>query len=212
MAWLVAGCVTTQSGLPLLSPRLPLPPGTIAHRVERGETLWRIAQRYHVSLETLVELNQLASSHQIQAGQSLWVPQATQRPTPPPSPVSEEGFVWPVRGEIIAYFGVVQAGSTNRGIDIHVRRGMPVQAARSGRAVFVDHTMPGYGQTVILDHGDGFSTVYAWNEELLVELGQTVAQGARIATAGSSGRATDAALHFEIRKHHVPHNPLHYLP
>ena len=87
-----------------------------------------------------------------------------------------------------------------------------MRAARSGRVVFIDANMPGYGKTVILEHGDGFSTVYAWNGELLVQLGQTVSQATPIATIGSSGRATAPSLHFEIRRQGKPVDPLQYLP
>ena len=213
-----AGCATATP--PTLLPRISQPPaprvGGIYHRVERGHTLWRIAQQYHVSLETLVSANQLEAPQRIAKGQLLWIPGAT---TPqriemarPSGRDGDDNFQWPVRGEIISYFGARQGGSTNRGIDVRVGRGAPVRAARGGRVVFIDTGMSGYGKTVIVDHGDGFSTVYAWNGELLVQLGQVVSRATPIATAGASGRAPSLALHFEVRRHHAPQNPLYFLP
>lgn len=201
-----------------MSPFVPMPPvrtGGVYHRVERGQTLWRIAQEYHVPLEELARVNHLDSPQRLSAGQLLWIPGASaprRIARARPHVAEDDAFQWPVRGEVIAYFGATQGGSTNRGVDIRVAAGTPVRAARGGRVVFLDANMPGYGKTVILDHGDGFSTVYAWNGELLVQLGQTVSRATPIATVGSTGRATMAALHFEIRRHHVPQNPFYFLP
>lgn len=214
----LAGCATPRA----MTGLAPLPPtpraGGVYHRVERGQTLWRIAQQYHLPLEELVRANRLDAPQRIAPGQLLWVPgaTATQRSLPPraggDTGGTDDAFQWPVRGDIIAYFGITQQGSTNRGMDIRVAAGTPVRAARSGRVVFIDTNMPGYGQTVIIDHGDGFSTVYAWNGELLVQLGQAVSRATPIATVGSTGRAPSTALHFEIRRGHVPQNPFYFLP
>lgn len=212
------GCATAPPSA--LWPNISRPPvprtGGIYHRVERGQTLWRIAQQYHVSLEALASANQLEAPQRIANGQLLWIPGATQPQrisvALPSEPGSDDNFQWPVRGNVVEYFGAMRGGSTNRGIDIRVGRNTPVRAARGGRVVFLDADMPGYGKTVIIDHGDGFSTVYAWNGELLVQLGQVVSRATPIATAGSSGRAASCALHFEIRRRHVPQNPLYFLP
>ena len=211
---LLGGCATGQP-LTLLAPPPAPRAGGIYHRVERGQTLWRIAQQYQISLDALARANRLEAPQRLASGQLLWIPGATTPQHIPSSRAAEgtgDSFQWPVRGDVIAYFGATQQGSTNRGVDIRVAAGSPVRAARSGRVVFVDAQMPGYGKTVILDHGDGFSTVYAWNGEVLVQLGQAVNAATPIATVGATGRAPVPALHFEIRRHHVPQNPFYFLP
>ena len=201
--------------LPAIPVQSPPRTGGVYHRVERGQTVWRIAQQYQVSLEDIAAANTLDASHRLATGQMLWIPGATAAihiEPPQTHAVDHDSFQWPVRGEVVAYFGAMQAGSTNRGVNIRVARGTPVRAARGGKVVFIDTQMPGYGKAVILDHGDGFATVYAWNGELLVQLGQVVSRATPIATVGSSGRAPSSALHFEIRRRHVPQNPFYFLP
>ena len=214
---MMAGCATAPHEFLPLAPTPPPPrTGGIYHRVERSQTLWSVAQRYHVSLDALVDANHLESPQRIAVGQQIWIPGISKEllrlPSATPEMDSASGFQWPVRGQVIATFGSMQAGSTNRGVDIRVARGSPVRAARAGHVVFVDANMPGNGKTVILDHGDGFSTVYAWNGELLVQLGQAVSRATPIATVGATGRAGAPALHFEVRKSYVPQNPFYFLP
>jgi lipoprotein YgeR len=212
---LVGGCTTMRG-----TPSMPVRTGGVYHRVERGETLWRLSQRYHIELDALVRVNNLKSSHRIKTGQLLWIPQTTAASTPARKTTvaatalkaSARGFSWPVTGDVVAYFGTAAFGSTNRGIAIKAARGAPVRAARDGRVVFAERSMPGYGLTVIIDHGDDFYTVYAWNHELLVHVGQQVTRSTPIATAGTSGRANQSMVHFEVRRHATPQNPLHYLP
>ena len=71
--------------------------------------------------------------------------------------------------------------------------------------------MRGYGNTVILDHGEGFQSLYAHNSRLLVRAGDEVSRGEPIAVVGKSGNATGEHCHFEIRKDRVPVDPLPYL-
>jgi septal ring factor EnvC (AmiA/AmiB activator) len=134
-----------------------------------------------------------------------------------PAPVAYPGyttgqelFAWPVRGSIITPFGL-NGASRSKGIDIRTREGSSVKAARSGRVVYCDPNMKGFGKTVIIDHGGGMQTVYAYNSEILVRVGDDVARGAVIAKAGSTGRAKEPSLHFEVRRNGEPQNPAYYL-
>jgi murein DD-endopeptidase MepM/ murein hydrolase activator NlpD len=77
--------------------------------------------------------------------------------------------------------------------------------------VFVSQALKGFGKTLIIDHNDGYETVYAYNSELLIKQGDSVRQNDCIARVGSSGRASGPMLHFEIRKGGQPQNPLSYL-
>ena len=112
--------------------------------------------------------------------------------------------MWPVKGKVIRYF------TNNNGIDIQTQPGEHVKATREGRVVFADY-LNGYGQTIILDHSDGFHSVYAKNAELLVKLGDRVKKNAEISQVGISTNSS-SYLHFEIRKNLNADNPLYYLP
>ena len=123
---------------------------------------------------------------------------------------TKELFSWPVKGYIITPFGV-NGRSCSKGIDIKAGEGALVMAARSGRVVYCDPHMKGLGNTVIIDHGNGLQTVYAYNSEILVSVGDSVEQGSVIAKSGSTGRAKEPSLHFEVRKNGEPQNPVYYL-
>jgi murein DD-endopeptidase MepM/ murein hydrolase activator NlpD len=126
-------------------------------------------------------------------------------------PVREISFMWPVKGSVSSYFGAKFDRSKNRGVDILCNEDTDVRAARAGRVVFCDEKFKGFGKTVMLEHGDGLQTVYAYNSAILVRTGDEVAQGSVIARSGRSGRAKEPSLHFEIRKNGEPMNPLSFL-
>ncbi len=124
---------------------------------------------------------------------------------------SKKGYIWPLKGKIISYYGSKIDGVKNKGIDIKVKKGYPVVASRSGKVVFCDNKVKGMGKVIILEHKNGYSTLYAHNSENLVDCGDYVVQNQVIAKAGDTGRATTPSLHFEIRKGHKPKNPYYYL-
>jgi murein DD-endopeptidase MepM/ murein hydrolase activator NlpD len=139
--------------------------------------------------------------------------------TPPPKHVaasgrrqqaSGSGFVWPVSGLVASGYGPRGDGHHD-GIDIMAELGSPIAAARAGRVIFSDK-LSGYGNVIIVEHADGFTTVYAHNQRNLVRKGTTVALGAEIALVGRTGRAEGTHLHFEIRRHNVARDPIEYLP
>ena len=86
-----------------------------------------------------------------------------------------------------------------------------IKAALEGKVSFVSDQVKGYGNMIILDHSNGFQTVYAHNAVNLVTVGQQVTEGQAIGKVGSTGRAPSAFLHFEIRRNHRPVNPLQFL-
>ena len=120
-------------------------------------------------------------------------------------------FVWPARGYIIAGFGVKIDKVINKGVDIKIDEGSVVRAARAGKIVYCDKRQKGFGKTVIIDHGNGYQTVYAFNSEILVKTGDAVGQNDAIARSGSTGRTHEPSLHFEIRRNGMPQNPIVYL-
>jgi murein DD-endopeptidase MepM/ murein hydrolase activator NlpD len=97
------------------------------------------------------------------------------------------------------------------GIDIGADYGDTVRAADNGVVIYADW-MGGYGKAVIIDHGNGISTLYGHNSELLVTEGQKVRKGDAISRVGSTGYSTGPHLHFEVRQNGSPTDPLAYLP
>lgn len=120
-------------------------------------------------------------------------------------------FLWPVPSsfKITSNFGP-RSSKHHDGIDVGAPRGSAIVSSSDGKVVFSGR-MSGYGKTVVVAHGNGFHTVYAHAQNLLVSKGQRVAQGEVIAKVGSSGRSTGPHLHFEIRKDNRVHNPAWYL-
>lgn len=128
-----------------------------------------------------------------------------------PFKASKDSFAWPVKGVVISSFGSKVDRSRNKGIDILVPEGSDVRASRSGRVVFCDDKFRGFGRTVVVDHGDRYETVYAYNSAILVKVGDMVGRDTVIARSGKTGRAREASLHFEIRREGRSENPLRYL-
>ena len=115
----------------------------------------------------------------------------------------------PVRGELANQFGSPRQGSgvAWKGVLIRARAGEEVRAVASGRVVFADW-LRGFGNLLILDHGDGYLSLYAYNESLLKQVGERVGSGEPIGTVGSSGGSEETGLYFEIRYQGRPIDPL----
>lgn len=183
------------------------------HRVQKGETLWSISRYYNIELESLVRANYLPDAAKINSGQLIFIPGIKEDSFRPGKEIAHNNnFIWPAKGEITSFFGSKKGDVKNKGIDIAAKASSDVYASRSGKVKFCDEMVKGYGKTLILDHGDGFLTLYAHNSKILVKVGDYVRQGDKIATIGSSGRADSPLLHFEIRKKSRPQNPFYYLP
>lgn len=113
------------------------------------------------------------------------------------TPQLDGGPLWPVRGVVTAGFG--QHGRRfHSGVDISAPQGTPIRAARAGRVILSDWHYD-YGRTVILDHGNGVSTLYGHASRLLVNPGKSVQAGQVIALVGCTGRCTGPHVHFEVR-------------
>lgn len=121
----------------------------------------------------------------------------------------------PVKGKITFLFGPYKNPEFNvtnfrSGIGIKVKKGDPVRAVFKGTVVFSDW-FKGYGNMIIIDHGNNYHTVYAHLEEVFKATGDLVETGEVIATAGDTGLISETTLHFEIRHHGKPLDPLHWL-
>jgi len=110
-------------------------------------------------------------------------------------------FAWPVKGKVVAGF----AEPRQKGIDIEGRTGDPVIAAAAGRVTYVGSGIPGLGKLIVIRHDQGYITVYAHNQDIVVKEQQTVTRGQKIAQLGEK-------LHFQIRKGAAAVDPLLYLP
>lgn len=191
----------------------PAPEGMpgIYHRVDKGQTLWRISKIYNMDLDEIVRINRISDATDIEVGQLIFIPHRQKQQTLSVES-SAEDFIWPLRGKVILPFSQTANNMINKGINIQAYGDTDVVAARSGRVVFYSPNLEGFGKTIIIDHGDNFLTVYARNSQVFVRPGDFIQKGSPIAKVGSAGRDKNAYLHFEIRKGHVSKNPYFYLP
>jgi len=224
MVCLFAGCASYPAAAGGSSAAVPSSTPGVYHRVDRGQTVWRIAKAYGVELERLVAVNHLADARRIEIGQQVFIPGATKVvEVPPPNAVmsvppvaripveGSDDFIWPVRGRVVAYYGAATPHGPNKGMDIQAPAGTQVRAARTGRVVFLDENLRGFGKTVIVEHNDEFATVYTHLASVSVAANQVVHQGEVIGLVGSTGRASGPFLHFEVRRKHRPENPAYFL-
>ena len=186
----LAGCETLpeERAASMGQPRQPLPTlNGSYYRVSQGETLWRIARSYGLDPTALAAVNRL-HSNQLEVGQKLFIP----------LPQETRRFLWPLRGSY--------GRSGAYGVTIAAASGSLVRASRSGRVVVATHQLSGWGKTIVLDHFDGYLSVYAGLEEILVVPGSALRQGIPIGNVGSR------PLYFEVRYGTTPKDTLALLP
>lgn len=200
------------------------------YRVNRGDSISAIAERFHVSTQQLAELNNITDPTQLKAGERLYIPRSARgvsyaragKKSKSPGKthvktagsekiVTEPGrFIWPVEGKVSSGFGV-RSGRRHDGIDISVPRGTAVKAADAGTVVFSSR-LRGYGNLILIRHQDEFFTAYAHNARNLKKKGDKVKRGEVISRVGSTGRTSGPHLHFEVRRGSEARNPLFFLP
>ncbi|MGE5559461.1 MAG: LysM peptidoglycan-binding domain-containing M23 family metallopeptidase [Chloroflexota bacterium] len=183
---------------PAVEPPAPTPAPAVRvvfHIVSKGDTLWSIARAYGLTVAQLSRLNGNPDPLNLQPGQRLTVAGGSGLSARQAGQLVR--FLWPLRGTLTSLFGP-RWGKLHTGIDIAASYGADIRAALGG-IVDTAAWLRGYGRTVILDHGDGFETLYAHASKLLVEKGEQVTPGEIIAKVGSSGNSTGPHLHFEVR-------------
>lgn len=207
-----------------------LPVDGIRHKVARGETIYTVGKKYGLD-ENQVQMiidypfNEFLNDEtfELATGQFLVVPEGVKPDTPASSlprtrvaPVLTPdagsvaalgSFVWPASGQISQGYRFY-----HKAIDISNRAGGPILAADSGTIIvagWIDNS--GYGNRVMIDHGNGYVTLYAHMSVVQVQVGQRVNRGDVLGQMGSTGRSTGTHLHFEIRHGGVLDNPLSYL-
>lgn len=124
--------------------------------------------------------------------------------------ISNAGLIWPVSGPVTSGYGQ-RWGRMHQGLDVGARSGVPIKAAKAGTVIY-SGTMSGYGNVIVIDHGGGFSTLYAHQSRLGARDNATVGRGDVIGWVGSTGRSTGPHLHFETRVDGRAQNPRRYLP
>ncbi len=237
---LVSACATTQTNKKSDAvEQLRVEPGksVVTHPVGKGQTLYRIARTYGLTVEELMDANRINDPRELKAGELLYIPGARDRksvtefdapePEPAPRPVTasvEEkkqpklavkvgkgsgALAWPLRGVLYARFGK-KGKEPHDGVDLAAPAGQPVKTAAPGTVLFAGE-QKGYGLIVIVEHDDGLITLYAHNRDLRVKTGQKVRDGQVVATVGDSGRTSGPHLHFEVRKEGKPVDPLDFL-
>ena len=123
----------------------------------------------------------------------------------------KKGLRWPLRGIVMARFGTDRPeGGMWRGVLIKARDGTPVHAVGGGTVVY-SNWLRGFGNLLIVDHGEQYLSVYAYNQSLLKQVGDSVRAGEPLALAGSTGGQVDSALYFEIRHRGAAVDPLAFL-
>ena len=120
-------------------------------------------------------------------------------------------FAWPVTGSVIAGYNAPLAGKPNQGINISAPAGTAIKAAGPGTVAYAGNELRGYGNLVLIQHGDGLVTAYAHAASLSVKKGDTVTAGQTIGTVGQTGAVDAPQLHFEVRKNSSPVDPKQYL-
>ncbi len=205
-----------------------LPIDGVRHKVERGETIYSIAKKY--GLEDDAEAQKIVNypfneflndeTFELATGQYIMVPDGvkrtvttspttTRRPilTPDAGSVAATGsFVWPASGRMTQGYLFY-----HRGIDIANQGGGSILAADSGTVVAAGWDGSGYGNRVIIDHGNGYSTLYAHMRVLQVTAGQKISRGNVVGQMGSTGRSTGVHLHFEVRSGGAQVSPMNFL-
>ncbi len=202
---------------------LKIPPVSgIVHRVRRGETVYSLAKKYRSDPQKIVDFpfNTFANDETfaLQVGQILIIPDGIMPHAQPPAtyfarrwPVvagkaTASQFIWPTSGIITQGYSWY-----HQAIDIANPAEPNILAAAGGTVILVVYSRYGYGRHVVIDHGNGYRTLYAHLSRIYVKRGQRVQKGQAIGRMGSTGHSTGPHLHFEIRHGRQRLNPLSFL-
>lgn len=195
--------------------------------VGRGDTLYALARQHRVDVKQLISINRLKSPYLLHPGQKIYtrstavpdtanhastsvsVPPAIAAPDTEPNYPDTVRWRWPMKGKIISGFN--SRSGDAKGINIAGREGAAVHAAAAGKVVYSGNGLISFGNLVIIKHNDAYLSAYAYNRKLVVAEGALVKAGQKIAETGKTD-ANGPVLHFEIRKHGKPVDPLRHLP
>lgn len=201
-----------------------LPVTGVSYIVKSGDTLESVAKKFSAEQQPILDFpfNDIPDDLSLKVGQLLIIPDGSppeiKAPKPKPQPqylaqgpgspaFSAPGgaqFIWPAGGTLTQYFSWYHPG-----IDIADRSAPGIAAADGGTVMVAGWPdAQGYGNRVVIDHGNGYTSLYAHLSNIYVSAGQTVSRGQLIGQMGSTGRSTGTHLHLEIRYKGVALNPL----
>jgi murein DD-endopeptidase MepM/ murein hydrolase activator NlpD len=200
-----------------------LPVSGVKHTVKRGETIYSIAKDYKVDAQNIIDypFNTFANDETfaLAAGQELIIPDGikpkeisvdttkniARTVAPIPGVVGEGNFMWPTSGHISQKFYWY-----HQAVDIASSSNPDIVASQGGTVITAGWNAGGYGNYVVIDHGNGYKTLYAHmlNNSVIVKAGQRVTQGQKLGVMGSTGRSTGTHLHFEVKGPSGNLNPL----
>ena len=190
-----------------------LPVTGVRHTVKRGETIYSLAKSHQVDAQNIIDypFNAFANDETfaLSAGQELIIPNGikpkeiivdttrytTRTVAPIPGVVGEGNFMWPTAGYISQKYAWY-----HQAVDIANKSNPDIVASQGGTVVTAGGSGGGYGNYVIIDHGNGYKTLYAHmlNNTISVKAGDRVGQGQKLGVMGSTGRSTGTHLHFEV--------------
>ena len=200
-----------------------LPITGVSHKVQKGDTVYTIAKKYSTEPQSIVDFPYISFTNdetfELAIGQIIIVPYGEKASTSPVprqttprfrqltpdagSVVASGSFVWPAQGRLTQYWSWY-----HKGIDIANSSSPNILAADSGTVVTAGWSNVGYGYHIVIDHGNGYRTLYAHLSSIYVSPGQGVGRGSAIGRMGSTGRSTGIHLHFEVIRNGVYLNPL----
>lgn len=199
-----------------------LPVTGIAHKTVKGDTVYSISKKYDSSAQAVVDFpfNTFSNDEtfELAIGQIVIVPDGVRPAEAAISPrirqitpdagsvVASGSFVWPAQGTISQNFSWYHPG-----LDIANRAAPNVLAADAGVVTYAGCLSYGYGCHVIINHGNGYTTLYGHLQQIYVKVNQTIARGSAVGKMGSTGRSTGIHLHFEVAKNGVKLIPLSVL-
>lgn len=202
---------------------LDIPPiSGVVHKVVSGDNIYTIAKKYTVDAQNIVNFpfNDFADpdTFQLTPGQVLYVPNGTPVQEKPREQFFQNiakiqagvqgtsNFIWPTSG-MISTFPVWY----HMALDIANGSYPPILASDTGTVTYTGCLAYGYGCHIIINHGNGYETLYGHLSSIEVSAGQAVSKGQRIGVMGSTGRSTGTHLHFELRSGGAQLNPLNFL-
>ena len=207
--------------------------------VSPGDSVETVAARAAVHPDDIRELNGLGGAATLSPGQLIFViggiglgkspqiPLTLPKDAPAPTERNDEPdtagkelpktpwqapLAWPLsRFRITSKFGI-RRGRPHEGLDLAASLGTPVMVAAPGAVIYADNRIGGYGNMVVVDHGEGLLTAYAHLHRISVKKGQALSRGDKVGLLGETGNARGAHLHFEVRRDGIPRDPLQFLP
>jgi len=191
------------------------------HLVQAGDTFEAIVSKYELEPIEFLRVNKIKNVWKLKEGDHLYLPYRSERikrkknAFPLKGVVQESylpGLSFPLKKiRMTSQYGW-RVNKVHEGVDFSAPKGTPILAAADAEVFFAGKGLRGFGNIVILHHGDSWFTIYAHASKILVMSRQKILRGQTIALVGSTGRSRGNHLHFEVRKNADPIDPLLVLP